>query len=397
MVAIESDNAEIGRCLERMLAQARRTGAEFTDDLIIRCRHGSLSLALPPDSTADTIIKLPERALIPIRSFRLSLDGDHIVIDGADADVPAERRTLLEYMIELYNLTSKIAWYRRTAVPLVLRVHSDLAAVVARGCDSPMRRLLTDQISADAMERVLLDRFLGTRLLDYREDQSEAGQDVLMPIVDFMNHHANGAAFQIRSGELKDGLRVGRAKGIPGDQWECLATYGQYDAMETLLRYNFPDDSNSFVRSIPVVITLPEVGTISADAARTKGAGKNLPPALKPIGRYLPKILNKQPRYLKVAFLAISPAAPHALRQVLNLLIANLDRAKVDRLDLILAAEAQVMEANKAHYREIQQVLKAVPPAGADESQVLADLSRACDLQLERLQSYEDRIRSLAA
>ena len=397
MVAIDSDDAEIGRRLERMLAESRRIGGEFADDLVIRCSGGSLSLALPPGSTTDTIIRLPERALLPIKSFQLSLKGDDIVIDGADADISPERRALMEQMVEVYNLTAKIAWYRRTAVPLFLRARPDLAELVGRGCDLPMRRLLTDRLPAEFLQRLPLDRFLSTRLLDYHDDSEEDRQDVLMPVVDFMNHHAEGAAFQISTGADERGLSVGRARGRLRDREECFAFYGQYDAMETLLRYNFPDDSNNFIRSIPVVITLPEVGTISADAARSKGGGKNLPPPLKPIGRYLPKIISKQPRYLKVAFLAVSTALPQSLRQVLNLLIANLDRTKVDRLDLILAAEAQVLEANKAHYRELQQALKAVPASAPDEAQILAGLSRASELQLERLQAYEDRVRSLAA
>lgn len=397
MVSIDSDSAEITRCVERLIAEARRVGGEFADDLVVRCRDGSLCLALPPGSSTDIIIKMPERALIPIKSFRLSLDGDDIVIDGADADVSPERRALLEPMIELYNLTGKIAWYRRTAVPLFLRGYPKLAELVGRGSDGSMRRLLTDRLPAAAMPRLTLDRFLGTRLLDFREDPSEPGESVLMPVIDFMNHHANGAPFQNRSREGDRSLWVGRAKAIPGNPQECFAFYGHYDAMETLLRYNFPDESGSVLRSVPVVITLPEVGTISADAGHGRGTGKNLPDALKPIGRYLPKILNKQPRYLKVSFLVLPTTTPNALRQVLNLLIANLGREHVDRLDLIRAAEAQVLEANKAHYAELRPALAATAPGGPDAAAILADLVRVCDLQLAHLQRYEDTIQNLAA
>jgi len=397
MVSIESDDARIGRSLERLLAAARRAGAEFADDLILRCAEGSLSIALPPHSAAERLIKLPEAALIPVRPFRLFLKADDIVIDAVDAGVSAERRTLMESTLELYNLTGKIAWYRRTAVPLFLHAHRQLAGLVARGCDPAMQRMLMDPVPADAADSFLLTRFLDTRVVKFREEPTDPAVYVLAPIVDLMNHHAKGATFQNRAEDPDRSLCVERARSLPLDASECFACYGSYDAMETLLRYNFADESATFLRSIPVVVTLPGVGTITADTGRDRSAGKGLPPALKPIGRYLPKILNRQPRYLKVAFLAVPDgSAPQALRRVLNLLIATLDREFVDRLDLIRAAETQVIDANRVHYRDLRRAVTATA-AGQESAPILADLLRACDLQLARLQAYDDMARDLAA
>jgi hypothetical protein len=108
--------------------------------------------------------------------------------------------------------------------------------------------------------------------------------------------------------------------------------------------------------------------------------------------------VTRQPRYLEVAFLAIpaTPTLSHALRRVLNLLIATLDSDHLDRLDLIVAAEDQILAANRAHDQELRWALAAAAP-GAPASPILAELARACDLQIARLQAYDDMVRGLPA
>src|SRR5215472_12342976 len=126
MVSILADDRSVERCLERTLEQARRGGAEFSDALILRGTSGSLSVELEPDSDAQLLIKLPENILVPIGSFGFALEGDDIAIRTADPDVTAEQRALLESMVELYNLTGKISWYRRTSPFLFLGSRPDL-------------------------------------------------------------------------------------------------------------------------------------------------------------------------------------------------------------------------------------------------------------------------------
>jgi hypothetical protein len=398
MVAIAADDAEIGRRLERMLAQARDAGGAIADDLILRCAGGSLSVELPPDSAAETLIDLPEQALLPVGAFGLSLQGGDIALDSVDAAVAPARRALMESMLALYNLTSKIAWYRRTSPVLFLRARPDLASLVARGCDARMQHRLTDRLAADEHAPFLLQRFIGTRSLDFRVDPGAPAGAVLAPIVDLLNHDIKAPPFREHAGPSGRRLRVARPRSVPGNPRECFVQYGFYDPLETLLRYNFTDESAEFLRSVPAVITLAGIGTINVRAGRSRSASKGLPAPLKALADYLPKIVTRQPRYLEVAFLAIpaTPALSHALRRVLNLLIATLDSDHLDRLDLIVAAEDQILAANRAHYQELRRALAAAAP-GAPASPVLAELARACDLQIARLQAYDDMVRSLPA
>jgi len=184
---------------------------------------------------------------------------------------------------------------------------------------------------------------------------------------------------------------------MPREVRECFVCYARYDAMEMLLAYNFVDETATFVRSVPMEINLPDVGVIKVQTNKTKGSNKNLPPQLRDIAPFLPKIVAKRTDHLEVTFLSIpATVTPQVFRRVLNVLIGTLNRACMDRLDLILQAEEQVIATNRAYYETVRDALRAIP-AGGQAASALHDLARACDLQLSLLQHYSDMARSLAA
>jgi hypothetical protein len=397
MVSIIADSQDVERCLERILEQARRGGAEFSDALILRGLNGSLSVELPPDSDAQMLIKLPENTLVPVGSFDLVLEGDDIAIRGAQPQVTQEQRALLESMVELYNLTGKIAWYRRTSPFLFLGSQPDLARLIARGRDEPMRRALELLAMGADIDPIVLWRFMSTRWFSFRQDGDEESKRVLMPILDLMNHHARGSAIQKQSDGNGPSHYVERARSMPREVRECFVRYARCDAMEMLLAYNFVDETATFVRSVPMEINLPDVGVIKVQTSKAKGSNKNLPPQLRNIAPFLPKMIAKRPEYLEVTFLCIpATVTPQVFRRVLNVLIGTLNRACVDRLDLILRAEEQVIATNRTYYETVRDALRAVP-AEAQAASAWHDVARTCDLQLSLLQRYSDLARELAA
>jgi hypothetical protein len=397
MVSIESDNADIERCLERILAETRRGGAAFADDLVLRCADRGLSIELPPGSPAHMLIKLPQQMLVPTRSFGLALQGDDIVITAIDPDVTPARRALMESIVALYNLTGKIAWYRQSSAVLFLRARPELARLVARGSDAGMQSVLLDPAAAGGLDGFVLRRFLGTRWLNLGAEPATGARAMLAPVIDLMNHNARGAPFLNREDAGGRYVLIERAMHASADERECFVCYGFYDPLETLLGYNFVDESSMFARSVPVEIALPAVGRIRVGDGHGHRELRGLPDALRDIQIYLPRIVVKRPRELEVGFLVIPPpTAPQVLRRVLNVMIASLDRDCVDRLDLILEAERQVIAANKAHYADLWPALTAAA-AQTPDSPILRDLRRASELRMSYLQRYEDMVRAHAA
>ena len=398
MVSIVADNRDVERCLEKILAEARRGGAEFAPSLVLRCVNGSLSVELPPESSDQLLIKLPQETLVPTALFGLTLQEDDIVIDNIDPAVTSECRTLCESILELYNLTGKIGWFRRTSPLLFLRAHPELAQRAARGQDEPLRRILTTPLPDGGENRLLLRRFLASRWFGFADDSGTAPTRVLMPILDLMNHHEHGSPFENAGIEGGRFLRIQRAKKMPREERECFVRYGPYDAMEMLLAYNFVDESASFMRSIPMEVTLPEVGMLAIRALKKKGGKRNVPTAFRDIAPYLPRIVSKQPNYLEIASLIIpTRVTPQAFRRVLNLLIATLNPGYADRLDLIVQAEEKIVDANKAHYEALKTGLHDASTDTAGDAEILRGLTRAYDVQLDHLRHYNEMARRLAA
>ena len=398
MVSIVADNRDVERCLEKILAEARSGGAEFAPSLVLRCVGGDLSVESAPESTEQVLIRLPEETLVPVGLFGLQLQGDDIVIASIDPAVSAKGRTLCESMLELYNLTGKIGWYRRTSPPLFLRSRPELAQLIARSLEEPRRRSFTTPMRDGEENHIVLQRFLGSRWFGFSDDTGAAPTRVLMPIVDLMNHHEHGSPFENAGIEGGRFLRIQRAKKMPREERECFVRYGPYDAMEMLLAYNFVDESASFVRSIPMEITLPGVGMLAIRAMKKKGGKRNVPTAFRDIAPYLPRIISKQPNYLEIASLIIpTRVTPQAFRRVLNLLIATLNPGCADRLDLIVQAEEKIVDANKAHYEALKTGLHDVSTDTAGDAEILRGLTRACDVQLEHLRHYNEMARRLAA
>ena len=397
MVSIVADNQDVERCLEKILETAKRGGAEFEEALVLRCSEGSLSIELAPESAAVSLMKLPGRLLVPVGSFHLSLEADNIVIRDVDPVVSAERRTLMESILELYNLTNKIAWFRRTSPALMLRSFPDLARMLDRGQGAPISQQI-ELLAADKIDHFVLRRFFATRWFGFIEASDIAATRVLMPILDLMNHHSQGSAYEIRVIDGDRWLHLHRAKSELRGQRECYALYNECDAMEMLWAYHFVDESAAFVRSVPMEIRLPDAGVLKINATKARTRGKDLPPAIKDISAYLPKVVSRRPGFLEVSCVMIPSARmPFSLRRVLNVLIGTLNSESLDRPDLIAQAESQIIQTNESYYTDLQKMLRNLTLAEGDNAQILQALARACELQLSHLRNYLSIAGSAAA
>jgi hypothetical protein len=79
MVSIAADDRDVERSLQKNLKLAEKDGAEFSDDLLLKCADGNLSVEAPPDSAGKVLIRLPRDCLVPLQSFHFSVADDNIV------------------------------------------------------------------------------------------------------------------------------------------------------------------------------------------------------------------------------------------------------------------------------------------------------------------------------
>ena len=387
MVSITADNRDVERSLQRNIKLAEKTGAEFSDDLLLKCVDGDLSLEAPPDSTGKVLIRLPRDCLVPLKSFHFSVADDNIVVSSHDEGLTNSCLARMEAILELYNLTNKFARHRRQSPWLLIASHPRLQQYVMQrrsGVASEYGKF----IDSGAQNELMLRGFLNTRTYTSQVDSTEAPRvPVLMPVLDLMNHHIYGAPF--REETENRSLTMSRSVPRPGTGNECFACYGPYDAFETWITYNFVDGRVPFVTSVAMTIDLPGLGTIRLANFHKPRFKKDLPDSVKYLWAYIPQLLVKGKHHIDTASLLIpGHRAPKALRQTLRFLISEISPEHSQQSDLVLHAENQIIAANNTYYQNLKACLLALLPTDPLQKPILDEFIRLCELQLARIQVY---------
>jgi hypothetical protein len=96
---------------------------------------------------------------------------------------------------------------------------------------------------------------------------------VLMPLIDMLNHHPQGAPFQVDDSRLS--VRVAQ----PTGDGECFAAYGgRRDVLDLALHYGYLDTATPFAFSAPVSVEVEGLCHIRVVAGRTRPAHPLDPP-----------------------------------------------------------------------------------------------------------------------
>jgi len=389
MVLISADKAPVERSLQKIVALCEKIGAEFRDDLNLKCLDGCLSVEAPPEVAGRVLARLPWNCLVPLPSFHLSVATDDIVISSHDEGLTGECVSIMEALLELYNLTDKLAHHRRTSPWSLLASFPELLDFI-----SPARYQnhfgFADLIISGNNDELMLQSFLSSRVLAYPDSARAPPYPVLMPVIDFFNHHFQGALFQIDQDRNKSGsVAMTRSVPLGVTRNECFACYGAHDSFDTWLIHGFIDSTALFIRSIAMTIKLPGLGTIELTNVIKNRGPQALPSSVRNLSFYIPAFLAASGNCIKVGRLFIpGPAAPRALRRTLDFLISEMHPGRARRQDLIMQAEEQILTANNAYYRDLMRSLQGLQPQDHPQRQLLDNFRRLCQLQLARIQAY---------
>jgi len=189
MINIESDQPELQRALVSLVKEVERGGGWFHESLSLIAEGGSICVESSlPAGKADLLISVPEEILLPIDEIQMRVSGDDIVIHSfADSATPLRRR-LSEKVIEIYNLCGKIPAHRAASPRSGFPADGDIARLLAAGRAARSH-------SAETGNQRLLDDFIHSRLFSHDEGSSGKRREVLMPVVDFFNHHPDAYGF----------------------------------------------------------------------------------------------------------------------------------------------------------------------------------------------------------
>ncbi len=386
MVSVIADKPVIERLLRRLVALSEDAGAEFSRDLVVKCTDGNLSIEAPPEQPGSVLLRLPWHCLVPILPFRIVIADDTFVIASHEPELTGACVAMMEALLELYNLTDKLAVHRRTSPWSLAASQPELLRHLLAGRRLPFANL----IASGNRDELDLQSFFHSRVLGYTEAPEAPEFSVLMPVLDAMNHHWEGAGYALDDRDERGlALTMTRSRPLPGTGNECFARYGVNDCFDCWMSYGFVDDTPPYVRSLAMEIDLPGLGTIHVADVRATRAKEDLPPPVQDLSFHIPKLLARRRNQINTASVFVpGPQAPRALRRTLGFLIAELNPGRPLTRDLVLHAERQIIATNQAYYQALIAFLRSMPLKDAMQRPTLENFIRVCEFQLRRLRDY---------
>lgn len=394
-VQVVSDDREIAGILQELVAAVEENGGYFHPDLGVHCRDGHLSLHAPGVAEDEYLIKIPHRCLVPVDEFGWGLDGDRIVINSVAASATELQKKMAGFMIAIYNRAGKMKNFNKICLFDRVGKYRELIELVFSARNLEVYKSAIVNHSGAAGQRV--QSFLHTRCYGLKESEdSTEVKKVMMPVIDFMNHHCWGAIFEpaTLAGSGAGGERFFAekcSKPVAGSD-ESFAYYGGiYDSFDMFLIYQYIDNHVYIVRSVPLRIDLGEIGAIRIDAALTRPVHKNLPSWLADLEFYLPQYgYDKKCREVSLGYVFIPGAtAPYALRRVIVQAIKVLHNSLTDEQlnRYVLVAEERIIKSNIDYYARLEEHLAGIAPPLEDEEfiQLLKDLAGH---QVEKIKNY---------
>ncbi len=396
MVSVVADNAEIAQCLGRLLTLSEAAGAEFSGDLVVKCIEGNLSIEAPQHIVGKTLMRLPAACLVPLELFRLGIRDDEFVISGYEPGLTDACIALMNEMLDLYNLTKKLAAYRQASAWSLAASHPELLPHLMRGRYSRgLFVLYQSLINSGDNNELDLQSFLNSRTFGYSDATQAPPLLVLMPILDTMNHDYRGSSYSLRDPSDRDPiLTMKRCEPLPGRGDECFACYGAHDCFAIWTGYSFIDDTSRFIHSLSMTINLPGLRNILVTEVVKPRDLNALPLSMKDLQLYVPRILARGRNQISIAALTIpGPQAPRALRRTLRFLISEMNPGRSPPRDLVLEAERQIVTANTCYFQDLANCLRAISLKDPLQQPIRDNFIRVCDHQLGLLSDYADYAR----
>jgi hypothetical protein len=343
---VSVDNAECGRLLGEILSLVRRHGGVVHPGAVWRETQGHMTVTCSAGGAGGELplIELPRELLVPVTGAEWAESTERLILRQPPPGITPLQRALLDLHVDLYNATGKIPWtishHPRAVVPghpPLLDALRDLRPAIYSMADMPA------------------EIFLHTRVFGLKPTSDAAAAtptkpaaktQVLMPLIDALNHHPQGAPFQVD----ETGLRVRLAQ--PLGTAECFAAYGgRRDVLDLALHYGYADVATPFAFSAPVSVDAPGLGRLAVGASRSRPAHPLDPPRVSWDGETL-----------AISHLCCHRQHPERLRTALRLPLLAVARkrglasdAANQQIDRALAALA---EANLSLLTELQQATR---------------------------------------
>lgn len=289
-------------------------GAWFHRDLQVHAEQGELSLHSHRfDPARLCYIRVPLKLMPILDDFIIASNGRQLRCTPLHNEVLPVHRTLMEAMIELYNLTDKLAHWESSYPGFWLDQDEALRHLFEARNKSACQRVYHNLRHGASREQALVDSFIGSRKFMMRKEHFQASgiqrsRDamVLLPLIDNLNHRCNVDGYKSFKHAEKPCMRIyTKPHGIRN---ELFVSYNHYDPVDTVQIYGFVDESADFFFSVPCIINAGPL-RIRVGNPRDEAGMPYLTTQLKGLGRYATSIARPEDQEMWVAGIPIPPAS----------------------------------------------------------------------------------------
>jgi len=388
MARIRSDNKEVRKALETLAALVTKEGGVLSDHLTIECQGGNIGLTSDlPRESRDELISIPRSCFLPLSKVEFCLEKDKLaVVSGADS-LSKSQQAMLGVMIDLYNLTDKIAKYKAMSPRIVFRGDQELVKqLVAGRAGTSLAQRFFDVIESVNIDNLVIDYFFRTRNFNLEDETRQ-----IIPFIDFTNHHTLARPFRRdrESGKIAK-MALENDKAVPGSD-ECFARYGLWDPYDTYLMFGFAFRPGGFVRSVPLELDIQGLGNLRIRSVVAGPASADtLGPVNKDLARFFPKKINKTKQGLSLSNLNIPNASsPRALKRTLDIVVDTIvpGLRPAQRQQMTALIEERVLQANVAYYKGLTEYLGQRAPEYPD-CPAFDEARKMARIQLQTLSAY---------
>ncbi len=399
MAQFIASTSEIEELLMRLHDLVQSGGGMVHEAARLCEREGAFTIEAPATVGArQPLIEVPGNLLLPPAWFGLSLAGDELQIGTVDDRASPLQSELMETLVALYNATGKVKHHRATSTYSIYRTDFELFSKIA----------FPEQIRAretEPGEDGLLRDFLRTRVLAVPQsvlgnvEEGAASQpiDVLMPIIDFLNHHPRAGGYNMLGGKL---VAV-RGHPVDGND-ECFICYARHDAQSLLFTYGYLHRGLPFAFSTPMTLKVETVeaakGTLAIFRSGAGMRAANIPAAFRDDGWILPAVSgNASENLIQLGYLPISPAIPQLgegpvplTRRFLDFVVSAFLGEGAPASDIARESarlEREILAANIEHYEALKQIL-ATRDRAPEAALAFDTVASMIDMQLGILKTY---------
>ena len=258
---VMSDDPVVEDLLLGTLDLVREAGGWVASGTRVIAKAGQLSIE--SDATRGPLMRIPAPLWVRVDRVTWGFDGGRLDVLDVPDDIGEFELPMLYLQTALHNACGKLAWLSAT--------HPSLAGDVPAEVVSATRALIP---SFRTHSTDVVDVLFANRCFRIPTTEGAPAERVLIPLIDLLNHHADGSA----GTWLGDAFTVDAR--LPFGTGECALNYGlDRDAIEMAASYGFVDASARTAHSAPVSVRVTGLGVIGVRGDGRAPDGRLLPVA----------------------------------------------------------------------------------------------------------------------